>query len=49
MNREFCLTKISPMCSLGLKAANEQINPKKRKYFAVFTTKKLTTMNTNIL
>ena len=37
---------ISIVCSLVLKAADEQINPKKRTYFAVFKTSKLSSMKT---
>ena len=41
-----CLTPISLVCLLVLKTAKEKINPKKRKYFAVFITNKLTSMKT---
>ena len=48
INFSFCLKIISLVCSLGLKAANEQMDPK-RKYLAVFITNKLNTLKTIIL
>ena len=49
----FCSALISLVCALVLNAANEQIIPKKRKYFCVlnilFITNKLTLMKTKII
>ena len=42
-----CLRLIDLVFSLVSKAANEQINLKKRKYFVVFITNKLISMKTN--
>ena len=49
MEKNLGLPIFNSVCSLVLKISNEKINSKKRKYFAVIITNKLTSLKTNII